>query len=235
MKKLFKITYLIFFVFFTVSCITTKPAKTLKKAEKNIIKYNKGIQNQIRFYPELVKKAYTVQEIITINVPGDSLKLTLLLQEIDSLKNIKLNIDNNLTELDSNIDEILIVTNDTLDLNLYKSQITNLLQRVKLLNKENTKLFEKYNSLSTMTQMGTYEDSLYQIDYIFENGSLSLDIKNKDKVVKTIVDKEVYDISIKKRFWEDFYFWILFFIFLFFYFFKPKIKTYLNKTFTKLK
>jgi hypothetical protein len=83
--------------------------------------------------------------------------------------------------------------------------------------------------------MGTYEDSLYQINYIFENGSLSLDIKNKDKVAKTIVDKEVYDISIKKRFWEDFYFWILFFIFLFFYFFKPKIKTYLNKTFTKLK
>src|SRR5690606_32817308 len=70
------------------SCVSTKPANTISKAENRIIKLNTGIQNQIEKYPSLISKAYIKTEKIPVYIPADSTEFKLKLLQIDSLINL---------------------------------------------------------------------------------------------------------------------------------------------------
>jgi hypothetical protein len=204
---------------FVSSCISTKPANNEKKAKHKLEKYNKGIKNQIKAYPQLISSAYIIKETITISVPGDSLKMTVLLQELEKLKKINNSYNNSSSTLDLKIDSIFYYVSDSVNLNNYKLEIKNLATNVKILNNKNKVLFNEYQKLATQEHIGTYEDSLYLVNYEFKNGILFLDIKNKNKNINVEVDKEVYDIQIKKHFYQDYKFWLIVLI-VYFYFFK---------------
>lgn len=234
MKTIKNLINLLILSLLLVGCISTKPANSVSRAEKRIIKYNTGIQNQIKTFPSLIDKAYVIRETITIEVPGDSLRLNLLLQEIKELNSTVSKYKVNNTYLDTKLDSLNLYLNDsTVDLNIYRNELNRLVIRVRSLNKENQELFEKYQKLATQRQVGVYEDNYYIVDFTFEDGKLLLDIKNKDKIVSTEVDKEVFDISIRRHFWQDLKFWGFFIILLnIIYFFNSLIYNFLDSIFT---
>jgi len=234
MKTIKNLINLLILSLLLVGCISTKPANSVSRAEKRIIKYNTGIQNQIKTFPSLIDKAYVIRETITIEVPGDSLRLNLLLQEIKELNSTVSKYKVNNTYLDTKLDSLNLYLNDSsVDLNIYRNELNRLVIRVRSLNKENQELFEKYQKLATQRQVGVYEDNYYIVDFTFEDGKLLLDIKNKDKIVSTEVDKEVFDISIRRHFWQDLKFWGFFIILLnIIYFFNSLIYNFLDSIFT---
>lgn len=231
-----KISSFIIVLVLAASCVSTRPANNINRAEKRIIKYNTGIQNQIKQFPSLVDKAYKTTEIITIHIPADSLKLTLLLQEIKELQSINSEFKATNTLLDTKLDSLdSYVNNVDIDLNDSRQYISTLLQRVRNLNKENQVLFEKYQQLATMVQEGTYEDDIHLVNFTFKDGLLLLDIVTKEKEIQEEVVTENYNVDIRRHFWQDIKFWgfILILINLI-YFFNSLIYNFLDSIFTAI-
>lgn len=230
MKKI-NLFIVMLIMFLSASCVSTRTASTQNKAENRIIKYNKGMQNQIEAYPKLVDKAFTIIEEKEIYIPGDSLKLSLLLNDIKTLDSLNQEYLNSNKDLDQKLDSLLSISGDTaVDLNLSRGVIKNLLLKVSQLNKLNKDLFKKYNEAMLHESIGTYQDSAFVVDYIYKEGILSLDIKVKDKYQLVETSKTQYEVDIRKNFWQDIKFWGFMIVILnLFYFFGDIIKAFLNK------
>jgi len=214
----------LFVILLSTACVSTRPANNINKAERRIVKYNNGIQNQIERFPTLANKAYTIIKEIRVEVPGDSVKLNLLLQNIaylDSINNAHLS---STEELDSKIDSLSIIFEDSLiSLDDQRIVVKNLLSRISKLNRENRILFEKYNKECIVNQDGTYVDDSFIVDYRFIDGILTMNIKSKDKIIDVETEVKKFDIKIRKHFWQDIKFYGFLLILLNVFYFFPNI------------
>jgi len=218
----------------TASCVSTRPANNINKAEKRIIKYNTGIQNQIKQFPSLVDKAYKITETIYVPVPSNTLRLNLLLQELEKLNSIQSDYEVKYDSVNLKLDSLKVFLSDsTIDLNDHRHVVFNLLDRIQILNKENKILFDKYTKLASIPQSGTYEDDKFNVFYIFKDGVISLDIKTKYKEIPIDVITDQHIINIKRHFWQDFKFWgFIITLINILYFFNSLIYNFLDSIFT---
>ncbi len=208
------------------SCVSTKPARTINKAENRIIKLNEGIQNQIERYPSLVNKAYIKTERIPVYIPADSSQFKLQLLQIDSLTNLT---DKYLR--DSKYNEYLVDSLLNLPLQDYPAEcqfiVNDLQNRISLLGTQYKKQQEltnqwqsNYLRIINTPITGIYEDSVFHIRYSYQNGEIDLYPKVKERYQVVDVETVKYDINIKKHFWQDFKFYIfLIFLITLFYLF----------------
>lgn len=217
------------------SCVSTKPASNISRAEKRIIKYNTGIQNQLEQFPSLADKAYRIKEIITVTIPQDSVKLNLLLQDIKKLNEVNSSINNVNVKLDSKLDSLSLLLDNVVMSESDKDFVNTLLSRIRKLNAENRLLFKKYQEASLSYQQGTYEDDTYIVEFLFKDGILSLDIFSKEKEIQVETDTQVFDINIKRHFWQDIKFWGFIIILInILYFFNSLIYKFLDSIFTSI-
>ena len=202
-------------ILLSTSCVSTRPANNINTAERRIIKHNDGINNQIERFPSLVNKARVITKEIQVLVPGDSVKLSLLLQDIAKLDSINKRHQVGSNELDNKIDSLTHIFQDSI-VSLYDQRIIvkNLLQRVAKLNRENRILFEKYTQNCIVDQTGTYTDDSFIVDYRFINGVLTMDIRSKDQTLNIETESKKFEISIRRHFWQDFKFYIFLFVLL---------------------
>lgn len=221
----------------STSCVSTKPANSIKKAENRIIKYNIGTKNQLERYPSLIKKANKIIVKDTVKIPMDSVSFTATLIQLDSLeklteKNIKL-----LSYRGFIIDSLLNVP-----LNEFPKECDEIVkelqfrlrlvsQNFKTQTKESTEWFNKYMKVVSTENTGFYEDDKFKVDYFYKYGDIQISPKVKDKFI--IIDKEeyTYEVDIRKNFWQDlkFYPFLLILISLF-YFFGDIIFGFIKKT-----
>jgi hypothetical protein len=240
-------------IILTASCVSIKTASTLNKAENKIIKFNEGIQNQIDEYPELVDKAYTRIEKVPVYIPGDSTKFKINLLKLDSLNKLQSNYLESISIKDKQIDSLVNIksskyngTNGQLVIDQLEKRIFKLGE----INKEQTKLtnyfLNKYNLELLKKVEYTHNDSIFTVDVIYQDGTLVVKPKVKDRWVITDVEKTNYNINVRKHFWQDIKFWgFLIVLVNFFYFFNnlffnildfifTAIKTFIRKIFIKL-
>lgn len=230
-----KITTLLILLFSLVACVSTKPANTLNKAERRVITLNKGIQNQIDKYPSLIDKAYTYTFYDTLKIKGDTLILTKLYQDTTLLKRLK-------EKYNITSSEQKILIDSLLSLNYkYKPKdqdtVTFLEQRVNKARKEINRLSYEKDSIYNLYVLennkridGTYEDSLFIVNYIFNKGLLNLEIKTKDKY--KVVEKTTNQFTIKPKlhFWQDLKFYgLLIVLFNLIYFFGKELQLLLKR------
>lgn len=219
-----------------VSCVSIKPAKNYNKAEDKIEKFNKGIQNQIDKYPELISKSYTVTIYDTLFIESDSVKIEVLLNNISFLDSLnKEYVTNNIKSnelIDSLINTQIKTDNPELDsiTKVYNNTIRTLGKELQRLQTENLNLFELYRSETNQNIEGFYEDSIFRVNYTFKNGIIYLDVNTKDKY--EVVEKQIntFDIEIDKHFWQDKKFWILLLLlFNAIYFFGSELQMIIKK------
>lgn len=181
------------------SCVSLKPAKNIDKAENKIIKYNEGIKNQIKRFPSLIKNAYTYIEKDTILIKADTIEVHIPLQEIDSIEAIQREYELAFQNLENSLKSSTSYSSKQSEVNKrltkkYLSQLDSLFSLYKRATKLNNKV-------------GKFENDKFLVDYVISNGDIKLDIKTKDKY--QIVDKTVTtnQIDIRKRFYQDIWFW----------------------------
>lgn len=204
---------LVIILLFFSSCgsiVSVKTAKNINKAENRIIKYNRGIQNQIERFPELIDNAYIIKQIDSILVKEDSIQLELLLNNQKNADSLKIKIIELQDSISKSVKELeTIEVKDTisrrkLDLFIYKYK--------QYENKYN-QLFNLYNnSIELNNQIGVIQDNNFIIDYKITDGKLIASIRNKEKYIpyeKTITKN---NINIRKDFWKDKKFWFFFLI-----------------------
>lgn len=221
----------------STSCVSTRPANNITKAENRIIEYNKGTKNQLDRYPSLISKANKVIIRDTIRIPMDSTTFTATLIQLDSLekiteRNIKL-----LSYRGFIIDSLLNVP-----LNEFPKEcdeiVKELQHRIKLISqnfrtqaKETTDWYVKYMQVVSNETSGFYEDDKFRVDYFYKYGEIQINPKVKDRFI--IVDKEEYnyEIDIRKNFWQDLKFYpFLIVLISLFYFFGDLIFGFIKKT-----
>lgn len=234
MKVIVKIILLLLLLL--SACVSTKPANNIKEAERRITKYNTGINNQLEVFPSLANKVYKVTEIITIEVPADSIKINVLLQDLKALNKIVDDYKYKYDSVNYKLTSIeTYVGDNTVDLNQHRGEIKSLITRLKILNKENKELFKKYQDLSSLPQSGVFEDESFIVKYRFENGIFLMDVTSKQKEVSTEVDTQHFNIDIRKHFWQDIKFWGFLLILLnIVYFFNDLVYNFLQSIFTAI-
>ena len=212
------------------SCISTKPARSLNKAENKIIKYHEGIQNQIDKFPNLAEKAFTRIVKEEYIIPPDSAYIKRLLFNLDSINKNTEGLVKLLGKNYDEIDSLLSVLPDSIPENcdpvVQQLQANNriVLQKLRYQQNETTKWFNNYYELLSGSIKGTYIDSSFVVEYEYLNGDIIIRPKTNPK--KIIVDKEEYDynIDIRKNFWQDFKFYpFLIVLTSIFYFFGTQI------------
>lgn len=234
MKKTYQILKqlsLVLLLMLSVSCISTKTANTISKAEKKIALYNEGIDNQLERYPSLIDKAKTKIKYDTVFIYADSVKLKLLYQNISFLDSINKQKDKNFEEQLEYIDSL-----ENIDYTKYDSSgklrktVINLTGQVKSLLRENKNLFEKYSQEITKRIDGEYTDSAFVVKYVFENGNLYLDVKTQPKYKVVPVSYTTNQIKATTRFWQDYRFYgFLLILFNIIYFFGSQLQSILKK------
>lgn len=242
MKILQKIFLIGSLIITASSCVSLKPANTYNQAENKIRKFNTGIQNQIERYPTLADIAYKTIIKDTVYIPSQSTEFTADIMDTDSL--IALTEDYNiwLTERQLVIDSLL-----NKPLPEYGSNcdiiVNELRNRISVINKQyqdqkEQSLFyiDKYNSIALSNTKGTYEDSLFIVDYNYSNGDILIQPSIKDSFVIRDKTEIGYDIDIRRHFWQDIKFWGFLIILLnIFYFFNDLVYKFLSSIFTAIK
>lgn len=225
----------------TVSCVTTKPAKTIQKAENRIIRYHDGIQNQIDKYPSLVNKAFTRTRIDTLFIPGSNINLSILLQDIDSLTKINSQLITSSNSMNITIDSLMNIPMKDVPLNCqfivdeYKTRLNKLSTSLKSQLYSKDSLIRVYQRVAVINETGKYEDDNVIINYEITKGYIDFDVKLKSKKHLVTVEENTYGIDIRKHFWQDFKFWILAIIILIiFYLTNPLVSKFLNNIFTSI-
>lgn len=213
-------------ILFSTGCVSTRTAPNLNKAEKRIIQYNTGIQNQIKAYPQLTDKSFKITEIIKVEIPADSLKLHLLLNDFEKLKELNRSIEGSYKETEYKLDSLdNLINNKDFDLNNNRHIVKTLTENLRKLNESHKLLYKQYTENCLVDQDGTYVDEKFIVDYRFVNGILSLDIVSKEKEVEVETIKEQYNIKIRRHFWQDIKFWgFILVLFNIIYFFPDIIK-----------
>ena len=226
----------------STSCVSTKTANSIKKAENRIIKYNKGTKNQIDRFPSLASKANKVIIRDTVRVPMDSTSFKTTLIQLDSLQKI---IEENIKLLSYRglvIDSLL-----NTPLNEFPEEceevVKELKHRIKLISenfktqsRETVEWFYKYMQVVSNETSGYYEDDKFRVDYFYRYGEIQISPKVKDRFI--IVDKEEYnyEIYIRKNFWQDLKFYpFLIVLTSLFYFFGDIIFGFIKKTVSLLR
>lgn len=205
MKKLILLLLIPFFA----SCVGLKPARNIDNAENKIIKYNKGINNQIERFPELVKDAFTTVELDSTLVQ-DSLIVENDLQDFDELNEIEEAIDKSTNVLmeAKDILETVYVDNP-----VDKAKLKEAKYMIESYKEQSDSLFKKYTEAAKLNnQFGIYETEKYTAKWKLNNGRLTQDIKIKDKYVVYEKTKTINSIDIRKDFWQDKKFYFLFVI-----------------------
>lgn len=218
--------YLLILFLVLTACVSTRPAKNIDKAENKIIKFNKGIKNQVDKYPELVDKAFRVVIKDTIVVEGDSVSFDVELiskSKLDSLnKTYKELLNTSNKKIDSLINLPLIPYEDNCQevVNQLLSRIAVLKEGLDYQKNETTKWFENYQNIVLNTIDGTYKDEKFTVHYSYYNGNITIKPTTNDKYI--VVDKEEYNynVKIKKNFWQDikFYPFIIILVAIFYFF-----------------
>lgn len=206
MKKL-----LIVLLLATSSCVSLKTAKNIEKAEDKIVLYNKGVNNQLERYPELIDEAFTTIVYDTVQIASDSLKVDLTLQDSEALDSLSTELVEATGEVLDEIDSIVnVVIRDNPATELELTKIKKLVRDYRI--RADT-LFEEYMELSKLKNIeGVWEDDNFLIPYSVKDGVLEMDVKTKEDFV--VVEKSVTTnkIDIRKDFWQDGKFWFLFII-----------------------
>jgi len=210
MKKISNLLMMLLLMF-SVSCVSLKPAKTFDKAEKKVIQFNKGIQNQIDRYPDLVDKAFTITIYDTLYISRDSAKIKLLLQNIDFLDSVNTKYKKNELETLALLDSLSLVQlntdtgNTELDSvsNIYNKQIQYLSAKITNLVKENGELKSLFDEEVFTDLSGVYKDSVFTVNYLFKDGYINLDVSTNERY--EVVEKQInkFDIKPKIHFWQD--------------------------------
>jgi len=200
---------LIILLLFITSCVSLKTAKNINKAENKIILFDKGINNQIEKYPELVTDAFTMIVYDTIQIASDSLQVNLILQDTKSLDSINNELIDNTSKSFNKVDSIVnIVIKDN---PVTKLQLTKIKKIVKEYKIKSDTLFQKYTELSYLENIeGIYENYKFIIPYTIKNGVLQMNVKTKEGFI--VIEKSITTnkINIRKNFWQDKKFWFLF-------------------------
>lgn len=202
--------YLFILLIVFTSCVSLKPGKDIEKAEDRIIKYNKGINNQLERFPKLADKAFTSTKYDTIKLPADTVTLGVELFDVETLDSLEREYYFSQLKLEaasSNLEELKskYSSNSVLASKLQSTQL--LLNNYKI---KSDSVFNLYKQASRNSNfVGNYEDNKFKVDYTVSNGKINLRINTKSnyKVVKVSETKN--EINIKEHFYEDYKFYIL--------------------------
>jgi hypothetical protein len=224
------------------SCVSLKTARTLPKAENKIIKYHTGIQNQIEVYPQLVDKAFTRIVKVPVFVKGDSAQFDTNIINVDSLVDLTNEYKAWIEAKQEIIDSLLNVpiVSYPVECDEVVQQLSFKLKTVNKLyqeQKEQTLYFlDRYNNLVFKRVEDTYEDELFLVSVIYQDGKLTITPRVKDRWIITDVEKQTYVIDIRKHFWQDIKFWgFLILLVNLFYFFNRLFYNILDSIFTAIK
>jgi len=198
------------------SCVSTRPASTLKRAENRVIKLNEGLDNQVSRYPELISKVRRRVVLQEVPLPIDSLRLNLLLQDIVFLRSLNSQMMETTVRMNMTIDSLMNMPIQdypeecefiVADL---RSRINRLGSSLKVMNADRDRLQQLYTEASLIRQDGTYTDDRFIVDYLYEEGQLQFNVRTREGFI--VVEKEIheYDIDIRKHFWQDWKFYIFF-------------------------
>jgi len=166
---------LVLLLMLSFSCISTKPANSIDKAEKKIALYNEGIKNQIERYPTLIDGVYTETKYDTLYLKADSIKLDILYQNISFLDSINKEYKERYNDQSQYIDSL-----ESIDYNKYdttgvlKKTINGLTLKIRTLIQENNVLFQKYNEEISKKIVGEYSDSTFIVNYLPVNAGFIL-------------------------------------------------------------
>lgn len=191
-----------------IGCVSLKPAKNIDKAETRIKKYNKGIQNQIKSYPSLIDDAYTYIKYDTIKIPEDSMITTINILDKKKLDSIEREYYFNQIELD-------VASKNIIDLQQeYESNhklVKSLNNTRKILDAYKVRvdtLFKEYvEATRKLNQLGIIDKEDFIVRYKIINGVLTLKVKTKEKNIIAESEVTTNNISIRDRFWQDWWFW----------------------------
>jgi hypothetical protein len=213
------------------SCISTKPANSIDKAEKKIALYNEGIKNQIERYPTLIDGVYTETKYETLYLESDSVKLNILYQNISFLDSINKEYKERYNDQSQYIDSL-----ENIDYNKYdttgvlKKTINGLTLKIRTLIQENNILFQKYNEEISKKIVGEYSDSTFVVNYLFEKGLLHLNVQTKPEYKVVPVSYTTNKIKSTVKFWQDFRFYgFLILLFNLIFFFGAELQAILKK------
>lgn len=198
---------------FVTSCIATKPASNINKAENRIIKFNQGIKNQIDTYPSLVNKAFKVIVKDTVYIPVDSSDFIITLIKVDSLLTASQNYLKLINQRQDIIDSLInvLLKDYPIECQYIVTDLNNRIKQLHSLSKqyqlESTEWHSKYINAITNTVIGTYTDDKFVVNYYYSHGQVDISVKTQDKFI--VVDKEEhnYNVKIKKNFWQDWKFY----------------------------
>lgn len=200
--------YILLAISFT-SCIATKSARNINKAENRIIKYNEGINNQIREYPSLIDNAFTHidKELIPIPIIKDTFNIEIVTESEDKEKD-KL-IEEYITAssiMETNLEDLDKIVIDNKQL---KNKINGLTNTIRSQKSTLDALFIKYREVSKYnTKSGTIEKDNFLVKYRYINGKLQLDIQTKDRDIEVSKTVTTNNIKIRKNFWQDKWFYV---------------------------
>lgn len=210
MKNKWLLIFSLSLLFFT-SCVSLRPGKNIDKAEDRIIKYQTGITNQLERFPTLADTANTIVVLDSVKVGGDTTELNLDLvteAQADSLSAIEESFDmlsRDFYAVDDSFEKLL----EEKSFNEVKLRATQ--KMVRDYKAQADSLFGKYVEASKLNnQFGKIEDGPFVTDWKLVDGKLTTRTRTKEEYEVYEKSRTTLDIDIRKEFWQDKKFWLIF-------------------------
>lgn len=202
-------------IFIFTSCVSLRPGRNVEVGEKRIELHQKGINNVVEKYPELLAKSDTLTILDSVRVPIDTARFDIALQDsaaLDSIENeIRLTSEGLSESLDRVSKQVESMESRSLEEVRLKRELQRNVEAVRNYKAKADTLYNLYiNSSRLNFQYGRLELEKYYVDYKIVGGKLETKVIPKPQYVVYEKTKISNSISIKDNFWQDKKFYIYF-------------------------